>query len=275
LTENWQPGTFDAGMHTTMEDVEAMVVQGLPGGEVEFIPAGLSYALRQPRSFFRRNPRSEVLLLAGAHPNCESMTLLISDGKSYRGINHYLRKPFHQVAVEVAALCRELEPKLDRLDNKRWFSRLRGQALILWTLLPWVFTRIRFGRLVGNPFSALGRLVFGRPDRPPDGNRAIPRRARRMLRVAVLPFEEEHSIDAARLEKCKGVFAYEDAEDGKVKYIPACLWYPYRNPILEKLSKKYGVVGKWTETTTSRQPKDGRSVNQTANRRAIEPIACR
>ena len=63
-----------------------------------------------------------------------------------------------------------------------------------------------------------------------------------MIRVAMLPFEEEHSIDAARLENCKGVFAYEDIEAGKVRYMPACLWYPYRNERLEKLSKKYGVV---------------------------------
>ena len=94
LTENWEPGTFDAAKTTTMEDVEKMVQAGRPGGEVEFIPAGLSYAMKKPRSFFRKSPRSEVLLLAGVHPNCESMTLLISDGKTYRGINHYLKKPF-------------------------------------------------------------------------------------------------------------------------------------------------------------------------------------
>lgn len=45
-----------------------------------------------------------------------------------------------------------------------------------------------------------------------------------------------------RMESCKAVFAYEDPDDGQVKTIPACLWYPYRNAILEKLSAKYGVV---------------------------------
>ena len=65
-----------------------------------------------------------------------------------------------------------------------------------------------------------------------------------MIRVGMLPFEEEHSIDAKRLENCKAVFAYEDTTDGKVKYAPACLWYPYRNPLLHKLSDKYGLAGK-------------------------------
>ena len=244
LTENWEPGAFESGVHTTMEDVEKMVRDAVPGGEVEFIPAGLSYAMRKPRSFFRSNPRSEVLLLAGAHPNCESMTLLVSDGKTYRGINHYLRRPFREVAVQFVTLARQIEPKLDKLDPKKLFQRLRGRWLIIRTLAPWVFKTVRLGRLMGNPLARLANVIFRRGVRKPVGDKATPRRPRRILRVAMLPFEEEHSIDAVRLENCKGVFAYEDTDDGKVKYIPACLWYPYRNEFLRKLSAKYGVAGK-------------------------------
>ncbi|NLX14574.1 MAG: radical SAM protein [Phycisphaerales bacterium] len=261
LTENWRPGTFEAGMPTTMEDVEKIVEQSVPGGRVEFIPSGLSYALKKTRSFFRKNPRSEILLLAGVHPNCESMTLLISDGKVYRGINHYLRKPLHQAVVELATILRNLEPRLDGLDAQRFWPRLRGQAVILRALLPWILTRLRFGRLIGNPIAALGRLIMNRLGHWRTRDKAPRRRARRILRVGVLPFEEEHSIDAARLEKCKAVFAYEDAEDGTVKYIPACLWYPYRNPILEKLSRKYGTVGKWAETQYPQKRDGERSID--------------
>jgi hypothetical protein len=50
------------------------------------------------------------------------------------------------------------------------------------------------------------------------------------------------------MENCKAVSAYEDTDDGKVKTIPACMWYPYRNPILEKLSKKYGIARRKGET---------------------------
>ena len=79
------------------------------------------------------------------------------------------------------------------------------------------------------------------------------RRPRRILRVAILPFEEQHSIDAARLENCKAVFAYEDVEDGKVKFFAACNYYPYRNPLLKKISEKYGVAGKY-EPDKAEQP---------------------
>jgi hypothetical protein len=95
----------------------------------------------------------------------------------------------------------------------------------------------------GKPVRAILKLIFGPLLRRQSvEGPAASRRPRRLLRLGMLPFEEQHSVDAARMENCKAVFAYEDPDDGKVKTIPACLWYPYRNAILEKLSKKYGVV---------------------------------
>jgi 7,8-dihydro-6-hydroxymethylpterin dimethyltransferase len=257
LTENWEPGTFDAAKTTTMEDVEKMVQASIPGGNVDFVPAGLSYSMRKPRAFFRTESRSEVLLLAGVHPNCESITLLISDGTQYRSINHYLTKPLKQVAVDLAALSRKIEPQLDRLDPKKFFQRQWGRLICIKTFLPWGLRTIKFRELAdGKPVRALLKLisgaVFGKKN---EGEISRSRRPRRLLRVAMLPFEEQHSVDAARMESCKAVFAYEDTADGKVKTIPACLWYPYRNAFLKQLSEKYGVVRggeivKPTATTT-------------------------
>ena len=62
------------------------------------------------------------------------------------------------------------------------------------------------------------------------------------LRVAVLPFEEQKAVDAARMESCKAVFAYEDVDNNRIGTIPVCLWYPYRNAFLKKNSAKYGTV---------------------------------
>jgi hypothetical protein len=241
LTENWNPGEFEVSVRTTMEDVEKMVQQSVPGGAVEFIPAGLSYTMRKPRSFFDRGAPSEVLLFAGVHPNCESMTLLLSDGGSYRSINHYLKKPLSELALECTALSRQIEPQLDRLDPNKFFQRLRGQFLVIRTLGWWGFRRARIWRL--KPIRRLASAAFWHVYRKAlrlVGIRS--RRPRTLVRVAVVPIEEQHSIDAARLMSCKAVFAYEDVEDGRVKFFPACSWYPYRNPLLEKISKKYGVV---------------------------------
>jgi hypothetical protein len=244
LTENWEEDEFKSAVPSTMEDVEKMVCQSIPGGEVEFIPAGLSYCAKLPRSFFRDNPRSEVLLLAGVHPNCESMTLLISDGKTYRGISHYLKRPFREVVTDFAALSDKIAPKLTQLDPKKFFQRHRGRLLCIRTFTPWFFRSVDLRKLAGgNTF--LGLIKAGIPQLVRHFKKKIGkgRRPRRLLRVAILPFEEQHSIDAGRLEKCKAAFAYEDVVDGEVKYIPACLWYPYRNDIMKKLSEKYGVAG--------------------------------
>ncbi|MCX5684238.1 MAG: radical SAM protein [Planctomycetota bacterium] len=246
LTENWEPGTFDAAKTTTMEDVEKMVQQAIPGGEVEFIPSGLAYSAKKPRSFFRKNPRSEVLLQAGVHPNCESFTLLISDGKQYRGINHYLKVPFSKATVNFAALSKKIEPALDKLDPKKFFQMWRGRLLCIRTFLPWALRTVDWVRLAdGKPVRGFFKTLWQGIFRPQLAEGlASSRRPRRVLRLGMLPFEEQHSVDAARMESCKAVFAYEDPDDGKVKTIPACLWYPYRNAILEKLSKKYGIAGK-------------------------------
>jgi len=241
LTENWEPGEFEVGVHTTMEDVEKMVQQNVHGGEVEFVPAGLSYSFRKPRSFFKRDSRSEVLLLAGVHPNCESMTLLVSDGKTYRSINHYLKRPLSQVSLELVELSRKIEPQLERLDTNKFFQRLRGQLTIVRAYGWWAIRTIRFWRLFS--ISSLARMIFGPLYRKLSllaGYKIC--LARRLIRVGVLPIEEQHSIDSNRLRNCKAAFVYEDVEDGKVKFFPGCSWYPYRNPLLEKISQKYGVV---------------------------------
>jgi hypothetical protein len=62
----------------------------------------------------------------------------------------------------------------------------------------------------------------------------------------VLPFEEQHSIDADRLRTCKAGFAYEDVETDRIETIPHCLWYPYRNEMLRKIAEKYGSAARKT-----------------------------
>ena len=247
LTETWDPKEFQ-GVGNTPEDAERMVRENVPGGGVEFVPAGLSYAFRIPRRFFRTNRRSELLLLAGVHPNCESMTVLVSDGKQYRGVNDYLKVPFSRAAVEFAALCRKMEPRLDRLDPAKRLERLRGQWLIIRSLAGWGLKTLNFWAMAdGNPPLALARMLGGKIRRKwaswfSKDDIASHRRRRKILLVAMFPFEEQHSVDAGRLENCKSVFAYEDTADNQVKTIPACMWPPYRNVVLKKVAEKYGAV---------------------------------
>ena len=252
LAQDWEEGDFEAEGRTTMEDVEKMVDRAIPDGGVEFIPAGLSYWLRRPRSFFRSNPHSEVLLLAGVHPNCESFSFLISDGKQYHGINYYLNVPFGKAVLDLIGRLKKIDAQLARLDPKKRVQRLRGRVLIISTVVPWLMRAVNFRRLPGgNRLLGLARMgwwaLVRKLSKRFSKQVAKRRRPAPVLRVAVLPFEEQNAVDAVRMENCKAVFAYEDVENGRLGVVPVCLWYPFRNPLLEKIAAKYGAASAKTE----------------------------
>jgi len=250
LTENWEPGTYESVETTTAEDVEHMVERSVPGGHVEFFPAGIAHGLRIARLFFRRNKRSRTLMLGGVHPNCESMALLVSDGKQYRSINHDLKMSIRQIAQEIIQLNRRIESKLTRLDpHKRW-QRLRGQLLITRTFFPLLRRAVDLRPILkGRPFAALMKMLWGlaRGRRSRDvfyEHTSLPR----ILPVTVLPFEPYSTIDADRLSNCKAVFVYEDVDTGQIKTSPACTWDLYRNELLKRVSDKYGIAGRRVES---------------------------
>ncbi len=252
LTENWEPGEFERGCQTTREDVEKMVQERVAGGKVEFMPAGFFEFLRRPRSFFRASSRSETLMLGGVHPDCESVTMLVSDGEKYISINNWLRVPIGRLCEEAILRGRALEPKLARLNPEKRFQRLWGQLLVLKTFLPLarkgIDRRKLFrGSMVLCLLRMLGAVLRGRTLREAAHTYMDPPH---ILQLAVLPFEEPHSVESSRLQNCKAAFAYEDVTDGQVKSIPACLWYTYRNHILRKVAEKYGTApppGEWVE----------------------------
>jgi 7,8-dihydro-6-hydroxymethylpterin dimethyltransferase len=243
LYENWEPGAYDVSEHTTAEDVEKMVQAAVPGGGVDFIPAGMTHWLRVMRPFFTDRPTSKFLFFAGVHPNCESVTFLIPDGRSYRGINHYLNKPLPQAAKEFAELVKKIEPKLSRLDPQKPLQRLQGKYLCLKTMVPWLLRTINVRRVFGNHLiPGMIRTAWRLWNRRRIKHRTQLPAPVTYLRVVVLPFEEQHSVDSERLKSCKAGMPYENVETGRIEIIPHCLWFPYRDAILRKIAQKYGRV---------------------------------
>jgi MoaA/NifB/PqqE/SkfB family radical SAM enzyme len=243
LYESWEPGVFEVDEHTTAEDVEKMVQAAVPGGGVDFIPAGMTHWLNVMRPFFRDRPTSGFLFFAGVHPNCESITFLIPDGETYRGINHYINKPLPEAAKELADLVRKIEPKLSKLDLKKPLQRLQGKLLCLRAVVPWLLGIINMRNVFGKSiFIGMIKTAWHLWKR--HRTKHITKRPAPVtyLRVAVLPFEEQHSIDSERLKSCKVGMPYEDVKTNRIEIIPHCLWYPYRNEILRTIADKYGTV---------------------------------
>ena len=237
LTEAWEEGTFESDVQTTIEDVEHIIDEAIPDERVEFIPAGIGYKLDRITSFFT----ATRLTFGGVHPNCESLTLLLSDGERYRPLSHYLKRPLDEITEELVALAERLEPRLARLDPTRWLSRWRGRLFLLRTLWGPAHRSLDLRRIFrGRPLLALLRIL---------GGLAIGRRGKDVLRrhthvqdalrMIVLPFEEYHSIDGARLQNCTAGFAFEDPDTGEVKTIPVCSFSLYKNDIQRKLAAKY------------------------------------
>jgi len=241
LAETWTPGTYEGGTATTPEDAEKMVQACLPGEGVEFVPVGLMYHLWRLRSFFQQTRRFDRLMFGGAHPNCESMTLLISDGQRYRGLNYYFRTPFKQMMEEALAIGRRIDGRLARFNPEKRLQRLCGQAIAIAAFLPLIrrtidLKRIFRGRPLTNLFRIAGNLLLGRKPRDfLERYMEVPR----TLMIMILPFEEPKTIEAGRLQNCKAAFAYEDVETATIRTVPACIWSMYRHQFLGRMAAKY------------------------------------
>jgi 7,8-dihydro-6-hydroxymethylpterin dimethyltransferase len=245
LKEDWHTGPDRiTTQQMNPEAVEQAIRDAVVDGNVEFISAGIVHCLAQTRSFFTERKVSKNFMFAGSHPNCESMTFLVSDGRQYRSINHYLKIPLQRLTEEVLTRARKLDRKLSRLNPKKFLDRWYGRLLTINTFLPVGLRAVNFKAIFkGNPCWGVAKVLAG----PLKGER-IWQSLRRVtgipafLRVGVLPFEEYLAVDAQRLANCKGMFAYEDVKDEKVKLIPVCTWFLYRKGVLKTIAEKYGVA---------------------------------
>ncbi len=268
LKEDWHGGPEEAVNHTTPEDVERAIKSEVVDGNVDFIPAGLVHHLTRARAFFTDRKRSKNFMFAGSHPNCESMTFLVSDGKHYRSINHYMKIPLGDLTQEIIRRSRTLNERLGRLDPKKFFQRWYGRCLTVKTFLPIGLKAPNFRAIFrGNPLVAIGKIIVGtvRGERVWQALRrvtGIPS----FLRVGVLPFEEYLSVDGQRLANCKGVFAYEDVRDGSVRYIPVCTWFLYRQEILKTIAEKYGVASPPAKASAPAEPESAAEAQKVLHR---------
>jgi hypothetical protein len=240
LTETWEPGEFETDVHTTIEDVERIAGEAFPGERVEFLSAGIGVFLKRAMSFFG-SPR---LTFGGAHPNCESMTMLVSDGTGYGPVSRYLKRPLDEITMDALARARKVTARLEGLSPDRWSQRWRGRLIVVSGFAGLFFKSLDFRRIAkGNPWWRAARiaaeLAVGRPAKNVFRKHT---HIRQVLGMVVLPFEEYDATEGQRLAICPSGFAYEDPDDGVVKTIPVCTWSLYRNEIQRKIAGKYAAA---------------------------------
>ena len=207
---------------------------------MEFVPAGLFERVLPAARFFGVN----AIHFAGAHPNCESVTYLVSDGERWRPVGHYMKKSVVEVLTEVVQKSKKLNPKLAKLDPNKWFQRLRGRAMIIGTYGGLALRAADRRKIFkGNPTLAMLRIGLGVML---GGNLRELRRkhiaTHESIAAVLLPFEEWNSVETGRMRRCTSVFVYLDPDTDQVKRVPFCMWSHYRKEMFQKIAQKYPPI---------------------------------
>jgi len=253
LAQTWDSSKWNyRPQRITTEDVENLVAAAFAGYEVEFLPAGF---VGQFSTVLRYLGREEPPW-AGAHPNCESTYLLLSDGQKYVPVGHYMRCTMKQFG----RAFHKLETRLDARQG-RWQRSLLGRALGalrlkkpalkalgLAAIALFFARRVRFGRLLkGKGVGKLGHalllvvgLVFGGKTR-----KVLERHTnvQAQLQLVTLPFEDIHVLETDRLERCPSQQAYYDPRKDQVRLVPLCAWNEHKSRVLREVADFYASAG--------------------------------
>jgi uncharacterized radical SAM superfamily Fe-S cluster-containing enzyme len=233
LAQTWDTTTFDLEPErTTNEDIEAAVGAAFQGEQVEFLPAGCLGDIPNVMKYLSMKPPP----FRGAHPNCESMYMLVSDGEKYRPLGWYLKDSTHELVRDLTAL----EARLAGRGLRGPWKALRARLAAIRTVGRHMrLSRLLKGRGLGKVGHALGALA----------GLLLRRKTRRILeahttvqdslQLIVLPFEDQHVLETDRMERCPNAFAFYDPVDERVKTVPVCAWGKHKKAVLRKVSEHY------------------------------------
>jgi uncharacterized radical SAM superfamily Fe-S cluster-containing enzyme len=230
LTPCWEPGKVQLEA-TTTECVEGVFEKLIP--EVEFVSTGMM-KFEVLSKFFGRQT------LGGSHPNCESATLLVSDGSGYRPVSNYLSVPLSELLVRL----RELDRHLSRKSESTPVKGLRRAILDAWTFLriSKVLAKSLKLRTIFGPWSLVnGALAIVDLLRGRKIDSILSRRTRfkHVLTLMTVPYEDKGGLEDARLRDCPAVFAYEDVDSGSIRTTAFCSWQTIKDAVCREIQEHY------------------------------------
>lgn len=238
LTQVWSEDRLDyEPERTTQEDVENIVQETL-GEKTDFVPLG-SMAFQNLAKVYK----VKRLPFLGVHPNCESFTLLISNGQRYVPLSSYLKKDFFAFVTDI----RKLNDSVEKYAKAVKVSSFR-KLLISTSLLSVLIRHVNFGKVVdakgikafGRWMAILLQAVSGKKIK-----KVIKEKTgiKDILQLILLPFEDEYTTESDRMEMCRSCFAYIDVKTDSIKAIPVCIWEKYKNITMKDMAIKYNKEG--------------------------------
>lgn len=230
LTPCWEGSSIDLEP-TTTECVEAVFERNVDG--LEFVPTAMMNFSVLSRFFGRQT-------LGGSHPNCESATLVVSDGEKYRPIGDFLTMPLSELLMKMRALDADLDKKSASLPE-RGFRRTLFDITTFISMARLLMSGIRLdvffdNHRLRNGFLALADLIKGRKIDAILGDRTA---CKHMLTLLTIPYEDRGGLEEARLQDCPAVFAYEDVDTGVIRTAAFCSWQTVKDEACRKIQEYY------------------------------------
>lgn len=221
---------------TTHEDVEHIVNDAVAGGNVEFVPIGSLFLTSLYKMYGIKN-----LPFLGVHPNCESITYLISDGEKYVSFSNYLKGSLFELVSDL----RDFEKYVtEKYKNKK--AGFFGKLVLNLKLFGVFKKHLNFGSIVGSKGLAaglkwakiIGKLMIGKKAKDIIKSDT---KLKGILQIMILPFEDSKTTESERLSMCSSCFVYVDPDTDKIKTLPTCTWEKYKKPIMKKVAEKFNV----------------------------------
>lgn len=218
---------------TTTECVENIFETELPG--LEFVSTGMMKFHVLSRFFGRQT-------LGGSHPNCESATLLVSDGEQYFPISRYLKIPLSELLIRL----RRLDADLERHSRSLPSRGVRRGLFDVWTFIRMVGilgSELNLGKIFGKKGLLSGLMALVDLLRGRKIDRILNERTsfKNVLTLMTIPYEDKGGLEDARLMDCPAVFAYEEVETGEIKTTAFCSWQIVKDDVCKKIQAHYDV----------------------------------
>lgn len=216
---------------TTTECVEKIFEKMIP--DIEFVSTGMMKFEVLSRFFGRQT-------LGGSHPNCESATLLVSDGRKYVPISSYLVNPLSKMLAELRELDARLLVEQGEI-GKRGLARIIFDVKTLYRTVDILYRNIRLRKVFGESYAVNALKALLDLMRGVKIDRILSERTsfKKMLTMITIPYEDKGGLEDARLKDCPAVFAYEDVDTGKIKTAAFCSWQTIKDEICRNIQAYY------------------------------------
>lgn len=230
LTPCWEGSQVDLEP-TTTECVENVFEKMVP--DIEFVSTGMMKFNVLSRFFGRQT-------LGGSHPNCESATLLVSNGDQYLPISSYLTIQLSDLLVRLRKLDSQLVLKSKAVPATGWQRRVFDA----WTLLRMMGIlrhALDLKKIFGEPTwlnaaKAVADLIRGKKIDLILKDRTS---FKHVLTLITIPYEDKGGLEDARLRDCPAVFAYEDVDTGRILTTAFCSWQTVKDKVCRKIQAHY------------------------------------